>query len=296
MTEVFKKNSAKLAFPKRLRPIILLCLFLAYSVNLFGLNHLVEFENVELFRGQGSLTVFSISQDSTGFIWIASNKGLFRYDGINYKRYIYRSETPGCIFSNIIFRTCVDPQGVLWFSGNRAFGFYNPITDSFKSFNMDSLLDNGSRSIYDMTADSNSVLLGLMEGEIFRFDKTTHSLTKIFSVSSFAEKNKVSFTEINNYIYCSINSKINKINKADYSVVKANLNIKGIAGKKIYPLFFNKSKKLLVGMDNMKIMVFQDDKLNNLYTIRSSSANSNQYGIILDIVEESNGNLWLATF
>jgi len=151
-----------------------------------GFNQTIEFENEILFRGQNSLTVFSISQDSSGYIWVGTNKGLFRYDGITYKRYIHRDNDSNSIYSNMIFRTTVDPQGVLWISGNDVFARYDALNDSFHSYYLDSMVTDYitaiPRTIYDIIADSSSLWVGLIKGSVYRFDKSDESFTQIYSV------------------------------------------------------------------------------------------------------------------
>jgi len=303
MVGILKINISESTLSKQIFKFMTICLFIICYNQLYGLNNLTEFENEKLFRGQGSLTVFSISQDSAGFIWIGSNKGLFRYDGINYKRYTHRDNDPESLFSNVIFRTCVDPQGVLWFSGKKSFGYFDPVNDSFQSYNRDSLVDLSPkpviRSIYNMVSDSSSLWLGFLNGNIYRFDKKTGSLTMVFSAELYKEhnvkKSKVSFVNYDNKIYCSFFSEIYKINKKTYSVEKLNIDNDVTSGKVLYPLFFNKKKKLLAGNNALEILYFEEDKLYDIQKVTSSLANFNSKGMILDIQEGNDGNLWIAT-
>jgi ligand-binding sensor domain-containing protein len=55
-----------------------------------------------------------LAQDSSGFIWIGSYEGLFRYDGFSYKKYNCIPGNPKSIPSNAIEKICVTRQGLLW--------------------------------------------------------------------------------------------------------------------------------------------------------------------------------------
>lgn len=65
------------------RKFIFLFLFLFTSVNLFGQQ--VSYLNVS--DGLSSRHTYGIEQDKKGFIWIATNEGIDRYDGSEFKSY-----------------------------------------------------------------------------------------------------------------------------------------------------------------------------------------------------------------
>ncbi|MCX6566658.1 MAG: response regulator [Candidatus Aminicenantes bacterium] len=100
---------------------------------------------------QGS--AFSIVQDRQGFIWIATEDGLNRYDG--YRFQIYRpSDDPNSIsdvFNRAIF---VDSRGDIWVGTNSGLNRYNRDQDNFTRFFNDpqdpqSLSNNSISSIYE---------------------------------------------------------------------------------------------------------------------------------------------------
>ena len=60
--------------------------------------------------------VTCLAQDSSGFIWIGTNDGLFRFDGYNYKAFYSSAGEPFSLHSNYIWRLYVDSRGRLWIS------------------------------------------------------------------------------------------------------------------------------------------------------------------------------------
>lgn len=62
--------------------------------------------------GLPSSEVYSIIQDSKGYIWFATDHGICRYNGKDFTTYTIADGLP----DNTIFRMCEDPQGRIWFA------------------------------------------------------------------------------------------------------------------------------------------------------------------------------------
>lgn len=83
--------------------------------------------------GLSSNRVYSIVQDTIGFVWFGTNNGLNRFDGINFKKYYY-SEAEGSISSNSIRKLIIDKRNRMWIALDNGLDIYNPRTDSFSHF------------------------------------------------------------------------------------------------------------------------------------------------------------------
>src|SRR4051812_12979909 len=55
-----------------------------------------------------------IAQDSTGFMWIGTKEGLFRYDGFSFKGFYSKPGDLSTITGNYIFQIYVDTKGLIW--------------------------------------------------------------------------------------------------------------------------------------------------------------------------------------
>ena len=53
------------------------------------------FQNIGIDEGLSNYDVYSICQDSIGYIWIGTARGLNRYDGNSFKHYFFNPENPG---------------------------------------------------------------------------------------------------------------------------------------------------------------------------------------------------------
>lgn len=85
-------------------------------------------------NGLSSNRIYSIVQDSLGFIWFGTNYGLNRFDGTRVKNYYYSANNPHCISSNNIRNLHIDSNNKMWISLDNGIDIYDPDTDSFSHF------------------------------------------------------------------------------------------------------------------------------------------------------------------
>ncbi|NJK94955.1 MAG: hypothetical protein HC905_08615 [Bacteroidales bacterium] len=85
--------------------------------------------------GLSNNNVLCIQQDHLGYIWIGTEDGLNRFDGVNFKIYRYNAREKGSISSSNILFIYEDRDSILWV-GTRGGGLnrYNRQTDDFTVF------------------------------------------------------------------------------------------------------------------------------------------------------------------
>ena len=81
--------------------------------------------------GLSSSNVNSLYQDSRGDIWIATENGLNRFDGLNVHSYKHDPADPHSLVHNIVRSFMEDGQGNLLVGGEFGVQCYNPKTDDF---------------------------------------------------------------------------------------------------------------------------------------------------------------------
>jgi ligand-binding sensor domain-containing protein len=91
----------------------------------------VAFEHYTLDDGLSNNVVTSIVQDKFGFIWIATEDGLNRFDGIGFTIYKHDSHDSSSIVSSIILSLCSDSAGNLWVGTSGGLDRYDPGPDRF---------------------------------------------------------------------------------------------------------------------------------------------------------------------
>jgi ligand-binding sensor domain-containing protein len=75
--------------------------------------------------------VYSIIQDKTGFMWLGTQDGLNRYNGIEFKIFKKDGKNPDSIGSNAIFSLLEDDNGIIWVGTANGVYMYSTVDESF---------------------------------------------------------------------------------------------------------------------------------------------------------------------
>ena len=79
--------------------------------------------------GLAANRVYSILQDSCGFMWFGTDDGLSRFDGIAFKNY-YLSEYINATTSNSVKKIFIDRRGRMWIGLDTGIVIYDSKTDT----------------------------------------------------------------------------------------------------------------------------------------------------------------------
>ncbi|QYJ97006.1 hypothetical protein K0J45_16030 [Shewanella alkalitolerans] len=110
-----------------------------------------------------------LATDHDGFLWIATQQGLIRYDGYTFRRYTHDSDNPASLAEDYIQTLKVTSDGRIWIgTSSKGVSIYDPKTDSFTS--LAKLSDRQSLTSRILSIAENT------QGEIFL--GSTHGLFK----------------------------------------------------------------------------------------------------------------------
>ncbi len=138
-------------------------------------------EHISMDDGLSSDTIYSVYQDSLGFVWIGSYNGLNRFDGYSVR--VFRNDPldETSLTSGLVYEIFEDSQGNLWVGtygggldrldrSNESFIHYRHEAGNARSL--------GSDLVYDILEDQAGVLwAGTYGGGISRYDPKTESFT-----------------------------------------------------------------------------------------------------------------------
>ncbi|MEL7121874.1 MAG: two-component regulator propeller domain-containing protein [Bacteroidota bacterium] len=83
-------------------------------------------------QGLSSDEIYSLEQDSEGFIWIGTETGLNRYDGYHFKRFYFDVNDPQSLSGNNISAILEDSKKRLWVSSFTGLNLMDKETGRFK--------------------------------------------------------------------------------------------------------------------------------------------------------------------
>ena len=100
-----------------------------------------QFNNLDERSGLPNDNVWKVLQDSKGFMWIGTNDGLTRWDGLNFRHFQPNPVDSTTIMGTSIMDIIEDKDGYIWMLvHNKGLSRYDPNTDTFKNFRHQSRL------------------------------------------------------------------------------------------------------------------------------------------------------------
>jgi len=137
---------------------IITALLFALLLNFRLYSQSLVVDNFTIQSGLNSNRIYAINEDSKGYIWIGTDKGVLRYNGAEFVEIIsnhtFKEQTE-------IYRIVEDSSGRIWFSGSNCKLFYFE-RNEVKKYEFNSLIEpfrNNARYIVDMLVKENGTLI-----------------------------------------------------------------------------------------------------------------------------------------
>ena len=225
-------------------------------------------------NGFNARTIYNIAQDQEGFIWIGTNTGLKRYDGINFKNYGIEDG----LTDLEIFNINVDKQNHIYFhnfSNTANFYYKNRFYNSKNDESLKNLKFNQT-FIADYCPYSNAFLLSAAEKSYFYYLKVDNGIIIEKEKISLKEGEVISQIIATNNLYYVFYKK-NNLEKIFYKVFKR----KKIVGESILEGIISFST--LTGINNKLFLCPNEDKKKvYCYKIDESNLLNLSYDVRID--------------
>ena len=121
---------------KHLKIVVFINIILIYSIGfIYPQAEQYKFRHLTTEDGMPNNFAYKIFKDSKGFIWITTRGGLCRYDGYNFKVYMYDPDDSTSISND--YHKCnitEDSAGYLWVGSNHGLNKFDPVTETFKRY------------------------------------------------------------------------------------------------------------------------------------------------------------------
>lgn len=90
----------------------------------------MRFDIYDIDKGLAQEVVRGIIQDQKGFLWIATEEGLDRFDGFNFEPFRHESNNPHSLSSDVITDMAIDDNGFIWLgTSGGGVNRFNPLTN-----------------------------------------------------------------------------------------------------------------------------------------------------------------------
>ena len=252
------------------------------------------FKHISRNDGLSNNRILDITQDKTGFIWIATENGLNRYDGLEFRHYI---KTNGRFDISKLF---VDSGGELWACslGGRIYR-YNHHSDEFEFVTSKTEL-SGFSNVNVIHEDAYNVLWFGTDKGLYSYDPATsetHSwIHQPGNENSLTNNNITDILEhIDGNLWISTYGGLNyfNISATRFEAVPANAVLSQMNGDFIYDIEFRDAHNIIMGTSGSGILIYNiNDQGITSYPMKGCLQD---HGIVRTIFKDSKNTTWVGT-
>ncbi len=255
------------------------------------INQTMRFDYLDTFSGLSSNMVNEIVQDQFGLIWIATFNGLNKYDGKNFTVYRKNDSDKGSLINNAVWVIYEDPDGNLWIGTDGGLEKFDRASNSFIHYqndpaDSDSLPNNFVRSI--MQDLRGNLWIGTSGGGLSKFDPQTEKFTTYihndndpYSITSNIVR--VIYEDSRGYLWVGTWNGLDRFDYETESFFHFNQRITTDT-----PQYFYDLDRGGRGFDIAEDVIITTETQYDLSNIAVENK-------IVDIEEDIDGDLWLAT-
>jgi signal transduction histidine kinase/ligand-binding sensor domain-containing protein/DNA-binding response OmpR family regulator len=261
-----------------------------------------HFAHLDFNQGLSNNQINAVYKDKRGFMWFGTMSGLNRFDGYSFKTFRHTVEDTTSIIDDYISKIVTGPYNTIWIETRTGFNAYDPTTEKFDRA-IDKYLQKLGMPGYGLTD-----IVACGKGFLFVYrDLGIYYLEEnkpVKPVIQFATREINIIAEVktdsNNNIwilYC--NGLIEQFDAATKKLInrKTILQQKQGTNKFFYSLFIDAGNDLWIYGSGIINGVYRlDPQRNTLQQIANNEGipilSSN---IIVSVVEDSKGLLWIAT-
>lgn len=251
--------------------------------------------------------VFSVFQDSYGFMWFGTGSGLSKYDGNRCKSYLINAGTP-MLSGETVFAMHEDSSGNLWV-GTTTGGLYRYIRemDLFKQYLQDprSSKSLGNNSVFSLYMDRDSTLwVGCAEGVLNKYIQKTDSFEQIDLLRGRPQHSWNYITaiteDLNGNLWLGTNETgLVRLHKESGEMTWFQYDVsndQSISGNSVWSLLVDADGELWVGTKHNGLNHFNSAQGGfDRFLHDSENENSLSNNSVLSIIEDASGILWIGT-
>ncbi len=281
--------------------------FIFLTINLFTpfSSKAIRVSLFNIDKGLTQSAVTDIIQDSYGFLWIATQDGLNRYDGYSFKPYRNNPLDSTSLSNNNINSICEDLDGNIWLGTNLGLSRLIRKTGKFvnyysKNNDPQTISDNRVFSVYE---DRNGTIWVKTISSVDKLNDDKKTFTRyphfndLFTFSTdlsdfdiYEDTQGVLWVGTKDGL-CFLDRRLNIYKRYSHNPLEPN----SISGDKIKCIYEDSDENLWIGTDNgLNLFNRNTQKFIRLFD-KPSKGVKLQSLVINSIIEDRNGLLWIGT-
>lgn len=174
---------------KNLFAILLFCSFCTTAQNLN-----LRFNHLNVTTGLSASDVRSVTQDSKGFIWIATGNGLNKYDGYSYTIYKHNPNNSNSLIDNDVQEVFEDSEGNLWIGTGTGVCMYQKDKNIFVAHP-----EVEGLRVFNFIEDKNKTLYLSMGADVYIYNRKSKSFSVLKSFPSNSQIQSIYIDSSNSF-------------------------------------------------------------------------------------------------
>jgi len=288
---------------KLVRSLFLVSLAVTISSPISSKTVHIKLFNIDNGLSQSGVTC--VIQDSYGFLWVATQDGLNRYDGYNFKTYRNNPLDSNSLANNYINSICEDKKGNIWVGTSRGLSVLNRNTGKFvnyyNKFNDQSTISDNR--IYTVYTDRDGIVwvktlssIDMFDAEKGTFERFSH-YNNLFTFSS----------DLGDFDICEDSQGVLWVGTKDglcffdrqVKIFKRFTNDpkdpSSISSDVVKDIFEDSFGNLWIGTDNGLNLYNRNTKKFTRFFTRDNSSNDLHSSIINTLYQDKSGLIWIGT-
>jgi ligand-binding sensor domain-containing protein/signal transduction histidine kinase len=270
----------------------------------------IRFQRLSIKEGLSQNTVRDILQDRRGFIWVATQDGLNRYDGYTFSKYRYKPEDPNSLSNNLVFCIAEDQSGTLWI-GTWTGGLdkLDQATDRIFHYRHDpqdstTISDNEVSVILPSKIDSNTLWVGTFNGGLNKFNIPTGKSIRCrhdphHPNTLCSDQVTDLWEEPSGILWIATRNGLDRLDGRSQTFLHFLNTFKtadGTTGANINCLQTDQNGNLWIGTDNGLQLLDRQTNTFTVYRTVAGNPNSLSDNRVKSICQDSLGYIWIATW
>ena len=179
-----------------------IALFLLLIVPCRFLSALEKFQlaNISIKDGLSNLNVNAITQDQLGYIWVATMRGLNRYNGYEFRHYFFDPNDSNSLRSNHIFSLLQSKEGQLYIGSMTGIDYYDVRNDRIES-----PFPDFNKTVLAFTEYGGFVYVGTTDG-LYRFRPGSGTVESLDNSASGSFYVNCLFPDSSGNIWCGLDN------------------------------------------------------------------------------------------